>query len=67
MTRLRVSGGEHGSVSPCNEKQVASRHGGSERGLVVLVQKSCSKVTLAVKKRGEFTVFVLTNRRQEKE
>lgn len=64
MTRLRVSGGEHGSVSPCNDKQVASRHGGSERGLAVLVQKTCNKVTSAVKKRGEFTVCVLTSRRK---
>lgn len=67
MTCLRVSAGEHGSVSPCNHKQVASRHGGSERGLVVLVQKSCNKVTSAVKKRGEFTVCVLMSRRQQKE
>lgn len=58
MTGLRVSGGKHGSVSPCNDKQVASRHGGSERGLVVVVQKSCNKVTLALKKREEFTVCV---------
>lgn len=61
MTGLRVSGGEHGSVSPCNDKQVASRHGGSERGLIVLVQKSCNKVTSAV------CVCVLMSRRQEKE
>lgn len=66
MTRLRVSGGKHGSVSPCNDKQVASRHGGSERGLVVLVQKSCNKVTLAVKKRVH-GVCVFMSRRQEKE
>lgn len=67
MTRLWVSGGEYGSVSPCNDKQVASRHGGSERGLVVLVQKSCNKVTSAVRKREEFMVCVLVSRRQEKE